>query len=263
MFVSELIGTTPLETTFPSRYHRYMPQTPRLEPREIVERLEEIYGNPGIVLRKDPMDELVSCILSQHTSDKNSFPTFDRLKAAYPTWEQVAALSQEQLADVIRAAGLANQKSRSIQACLQAIREKNGEYSIDNLRSMPLREARKWLEALPGVGPKTASIVLCFSFGMGAIPVDTHVFRVGWRLGFYPQKVGEGKAHDVLLDIVPADLAFRFHVALIQHGREVCKAPLPRCPKCPLQDVCWWRGQNGPECRRKEIEAEKTRRKQA
>jgi endonuclease III len=238
-----------------------MPRFRPPDPQMVVDRLEEIYGGPGIVLRKDPMDELVSCILSQHTSDKNSFPTFDRLKVAHPTWPQVVALGQEQLADMIRAAGLANQKSKSILSCLQAIYEKNGDYRIDNLRAMPLREARTWLEALPGVGPKTASIVLCFSFGMGAIPVDTHVFRVGWRLGYYPFKLGEGKAHDVLLDIVPAELAFRFHVALIQHGREVCKAPLPRCPKCPLQDVCWWLAQNGPERRRKELETQKAKTK--
>jgi len=187
---------------------------------------------------RDPMDELISCILSQHTSDKNSFPAFDRLKAAFPTWESVVAAGPEGIHESIRQAGLANQKSKSICACLAAIHDRVGAYNIDLLRTSGLLEARTWLEGLPGVGPKTASIVLCFSFGMGAIPVDTHVFRVGWRLGFYPKSLGEAKAHDALLTLVPGNLAFRFHVALIQHGRELCKAPKPRCAPCPLQGVC-------------------------
>lgn len=215
-----------------------MSRRSKLNPGFVVDCLESIYGPPGIAMRRDPMDELISCILSQHTSDKNSFPAFDRLKTAFPTWEAVVAAGPEGIHESIRQAGLANQKSKSICACLDAIHERVGAYNIDFLRSLSLQEARKWLEGLPGVGPKTASIVLCFSFGMGAIPVDTHVFRVGWRLGFYPKSLGEAKAHDALLTLVPGDLAFRFHVALIQHGRELCNAPNPRCTPCPLKGEC-------------------------
>ncbi len=223
-----------------AKYHRKMPRTSTLDPAEIIGALEQLYGGVGIVLRRAPMDELVACILSQHTSDKNSFPAFDRLKAQFPTWEEVADAGPEGIVDSIRAAGLANNKSKAICACLEAIKARTGSYSLDHLRGMPLREALDWLTDLPWVGPKTASIVLCFSFGMGAIPVDTHVFRVGWRLGLFPKQIGENKAHDVLLEIVPPELAFRFHVALIQHGREVCKALNPRCHKCPLAEVCWF-----------------------
>ena len=94
---------------------------------------------------------------------------------------------------------------------------------------------------LPGVGPKTASIVLCFSFGRETIPVDTHVYRVAKRLGILPDGVDEKKSHDILLQLVPNDLAFRFHVALIQHGRTVCRAPTPLCPSCTVADLCKWR----------------------
>lgn len=204
----------------------------------LVDELEILYGKSRRIARFDPMEELVSCILSQHTTDATSFPTFTRLRETYADWGDVVQAGPEALAGVIRKAGLANQKSKSIIGALSAIKERYGAYSLEPLRQMDLLQAREELMALPGVGPKTASIVLCFSFGKGAIPVDTHVFRVGWRLGLFEKKIGEGKAHDVLLSLVPADLAFRFHVALIQHGRKVCRAPKPSCSECPLRSSC-------------------------
>ena len=184
------------------------------------------------------MDELISCILSQHTSDATSFPTFRALRKQVPEWDDVVALRPERLADIIRPAGLANQKSKAIIAVLKEIRVRNGGYDIEKLRNMPLEEARQWLLSLPGVGPKTAAIVLCFAFGRPAIPVDTHVFRVSWRLGLIEKSIGEAKAHRALEAIVPADLAFRFHTALIQHGRQICRAPSPNCGECPLTRRC-------------------------
>lgn len=221
----------------PSRRRRF-PVT------ELVARLEEAYGRPRMISRFDPMEELVSCILSQHTSDANSFPAFTRLRETFRDWERVAAATPAELADVIRGAGLANQKSKSIQACLAEIKGRTGDYSLEVLRDLPMDEARKWLISLPGVGPKTAAIVMCFAFGLPAIPVDTHVYRVSWRLGLILEGIGEAKAHDELLHIVPGDLAFRFHVALIQHGRKVCRAPKPHCEQCSVTDLCRWYARN-------------------
>jgi endonuclease-3 len=212
---------------------------------ELVERLEAVYGETPYTVRFDPMEELVCCILSQHTSDANSFPAFARLRAAYPTWEEVVDAGPEKIADVIRAAGLANQKSKGIIRCLQEIKKRTGDYSLEHLRSMPMLEARDWLVSLPGVGPKTASIVLCFALGMEAIPVDTHVYRVSWRIGLIPEGIGETKAHDLLLRVVPAKYAFRFHMACIHHGRATCKAPLPICAKCPVTHMCRWYREGG------------------
>jgi len=209
--------------------------------RWLVDELEKLYGRTRRIARFDPMEELVSCILSQHTTDATSFPTFTRLRETFSDWQAVVDAGPERVAEVIRKAGLANQKSKNIIAALKAIKERFGRYSLDALRNMELLEARALLMSLPGVGPKTASIVLCFSFGKGAIPVDTHVFRVGWRLGMFEKKIGESKAHDVLLRLVPEDLAFRFHVAMIQHGRKMCRAPKPSCSECPLQAVCSFR----------------------
>jgi len=217
------------------------------EIRQVIDRLEVLYGRPRMIARFDPMDELISCILSQHTSDANSFPTFTRLKEAFPEWHEVVEAGPERLADVIRKAGLANQKSKSIVACLKEIHARTGEYSLEALRQMPTLEARKWLMELPGVGPKTASIVLCFSMGRETIPVDTHIYRVSWRIGIIPEGIGEVKAHDLLLGIVPKELAFRYHIDLIQHGRTICKAPKPNCDECPITDLCQWFREGRPK----------------
>ena len=216
---------------------------------DVLRRLEKVYGETPYTARFDPTDELVSCILSQHTSDANSFPAFYRLRETFKNWDDLIEAGPEKVADIIRSAGLANQKSKSIINCLIEIKKRTGAYSLDFLRDMSLKEARDWLTTLPGVGPKTASIVLCFAMAMPAIPVDTHVYRVSWRLGLIPEGVGENRAHDLLLDIVPERLAFRFHMALIHHGRAVCKAPLPLCDRCMLTDECRWFRTGGPRKR--------------
>lgn len=184
------------------------------------------------------MEELISCILSQHTSDSNSFPAFTRMRAAIPSWEQTATMPVNDLADVIRGAGLANNKAKLIQACLTEIHNRLGAYSLDLLDDLEDEEARSWLLSLPGVGPKTAAITLSFALGRHAIPVDTHVYRVSRRLGALPVGVSENDAHPLLEKWVATGDAFRYHVLLIQHGRKVCKAPTPDCSKCPLTDLC-------------------------
>ncbi|MDR3687831.1 MAG: endonuclease III [Fimbriimonas sp.] len=230
---------------------------PKDEIRSILEQLEARFGRPRLIARFDPMDELVSCILSQHTSDANSFPAFTNLRATYPDWQDVVDAGPERVADAIRKAGLANQKSKNIVACLIEIYTRFGSYTLEPLRTMPTLQARKWLMELPGVGPKTASIVLCFSMGRETIPVDTHVYRVSWRIGILPEHVGEVKAHDLLLDSVPSELAFRYHVDLIQHGRVICKAPLPNCSACPIRERCRWFQAGGPEQHASELKVKR------
>ena len=206
--------------------------------RDVVTKLEKIYGQAEWVFRHDPMDELIACILSQHTSDSKSLRAFDKLKKTYPHWEQVAEAPVNQLADVIRNGGLADSKAPRIQRALKEIKEREGAYDLSRLSSMSDEEARNYLMSLPGVGPKTAAIVLCFSLNRPVIPVDTHIFRVAWRLGFVEKKQGEAKAHDTLQELIPKEIIFRFHMALIRHGREVCKAQRPRCLECPLTNQC-------------------------
>lgn len=205
---------------------------------EILARLEALYGAVQPRPRFDPVDELICCILSQHSADVSSFPAFTRLKSRFPTWRQVVEAPDAEVADAIRRAGMYNQKSARIKAVLRQIEERVGAFSLDHLRDMAWPEARTWLMSLPGVGPKTAAIVLCMNMGMPVIPVDTHVFRVCWRLGFYDKKIGEAKAHDVVQAMVAPELAFPFHTLLIQHGRNLCDARRPQCVQCPLLSFC-------------------------
>jgi endonuclease-3 len=204
----------------------------------VLARLEARYGVAEWCPRNVAVDELIACILSQHTSDVNSLRAFAKLKSAYNDWETVIEAPSSEVADVIRCGGLANSKARCIQDVLRRIRDREGRISLDCLDAMTDEQARAYLVDLPGVGPKTAAIVLSFALGRPVMPVDTHIFRVSWRLGLIEKKIGEARAHDALQAQVDPSNVYRFHVALITHGRQVCKAPTPRCGDCPLTDVC-------------------------
>lgn len=204
----------------------------------MLRRLEARYGAAVWRPTGKPVDTLVACILSQHTSDKLSERAFNRLKHQYDTWDSVADAEVSRVAEAIRQGGLAETKARRIQECLQQIREREGSLDLRKLALVPLEDATAYLEALPGVGPKTAAIVLCFALGRPALPVDTHVFRTSWRLGLIQRKIGATKAHIALSRQVEDDDVFRFHVAMISLGKDVCRAQRPRCAKCPLIDLC-------------------------
>jgi endonuclease-3 len=142
------------------------------------------------------------------------------------------------VADAIRSGGLANTKAPRIQAILREVREREGAFDLSSLRGMSDGDATAYLASLPGVGPKTAAVVLAFSLGRDAIPVDTHVHRVATRLGWITPKTGAERAHRVLEELVPAEIRVPTHVGLIRLGREICKAGRPRCEECPLFELC-------------------------
>jgi endonuclease-3 len=204
----------------------------------IFDLLEEIYGHLEWRQSQSPMDELVSCILSQNTNDRNRDKAFDALKAQYASWQDVVDAPEDEIVDTVRPAGLANQKGPRIQNVLRYLKDEYGEYNIDFLADMPIEDAKKWLVSLEGVGPKTAAIVLCFGFNLPAFPVDTHVHRVGKRIGFLPEKISADHAHPVMEAIVPAEDYYAFHIYLIRHGRDTCNARQPHCERCPLTAHC-------------------------
>jgi endonuclease-3 len=187
---------------------------------------------------RDPVATLVNTILSQNTNDVNRDTAFERLRERFPTWETVRDAPEEALVDAIRPAGLGPTKGPRIQAALRTITAREGAITLDFLRDMSTQEARQWLTNLPGVGPKTAAIVLCFALGKPAFPVDTHVHRVSGRLGLIPQGTSREKAHDVLEEIVPEEIYYPFHLNLITHGRAICHARGPECERCLLRDEC-------------------------
>ena len=213
--------------------------------------LGEEYGPVEWRHRYDPASELVYTILSQHTSDINSERAFNNLMDTFGTVEAIANAPVEDIEDAIRMGGLAKVKAPRIKTVLQQIAEELGSFDLSFLGEMPLSEAKTWLRALPGVGPKTAAIILCFSLGMPAMPVDTHIYRVSKRLGLIGQKVTADQAHDILEPMVASEDVFAFHMYLIRHGRQVCKAPRPRCDDCALAWGCPSRVPSGVKAKRR------------
>jgi endonuclease III len=204
----------------------------------VLNRLRKRYGELVPPRRTDPLEELILTVLSQHTSDVNAERAFEALRAAFPSWEDVVRAPTRAVADAIRSGGLADTKAPRIQEILGEVEERRGAFDLSYLAELPDEEARAELVSLPGVGPKTAAVVLSFALGRDAMPVDTHVHRVTRRLGLIPPKASAEKADRALHELIPEGMRTELHVALIRLGREICKAPTPRCRICPLKDIC-------------------------
>ncbi len=221
--------------------------------------------------RLDPTSELILTILTQNTADVNAEQAFQALRSAYPggglvevhhpgagwggvglspgaapDWAAIEAAPLPELIDVIRPGGLGPQKAPRLQATLRTIREEAGDYSLEFLRDMPALEARDWLTRIPGIGKKTASIVLLFCFGTPLMPVDRHVERVSHRVGLIPPKATADDAHDLYLATLEPDDMYAAHVLLIQHGRVTCHARRPACLTCPLRERCRYVDRKAP-----------------
>ncbi len=209
----------------------------RAKTMEVHERLVRVFGTPQRTGRLDPVSELVSTILSQNTSDTNRDRAYNRLRARLPTWEAVRDADVDEVREAIRPAGLSHTKAPRIQQALRHITETQGRLTLDFLRQMDVEEAKAWLTSINGVGPKTAAIILLFSLGRPAFPVDTHIHRVSKRLALIGPRVTREQAHGILEALVPSELYYPFHINVIQHGREICR-PTPRCEVCPLRDLC-------------------------
>ena len=199
--------------------------------------LEKEYGVPQPDER-DPVDLLVMTILSQNTSDTNSLRAFALLKSAFCDYEKVLAASDDAVADAIRPGGLAEIKARRIKEALVRIKLDAGAITLSFLADMGKEEAMAYLLSLPGVGPKTASVVLLFAFSMPFLPVDTHVYRVSRRLGLLAEDVRLEKAQPILERIVPVGKYLSLHLNLITHGRLICRARVPRHEECALRNCC-------------------------
>jgi endonuclease-3 len=211
----------------------------------IHQRLFEFYGHPEWSKPSSPLDELIVTVLSQNTNDKNRDRAFQALKERFPTWVMVRDADPSAVIDAIRSAGLANQKGQRIQAILQAISDQRNQenagqdlFDLNFLAKLSPQEARQWLMQFKGVGPKTAAIVMLFSLGMPAFPVDTHIYRITGRLGLRPANMSVEQAHAHLEAQFPPEAYTAAHLNLIRLGREICQARRPNCPVCPLRDIC-------------------------
>jgi endonuclease-3 len=185
-----------------------------------------------------PIDELISTILSQNTNDLNRDRAFNALRRRFPTWEAVRDARRRDIIATIRVAGLANQKGPRIQEILRDITRQRGRLELNFLKKLPLEEARAWLMRFRGVGPKTAAIVLLFSLGRPAFPVDTHIQRVSGRIGLRPSRMPVEKTHSYLEALLPPSTYYAAHLNLIRLGREICHPRRPECPRCPVRRLC-------------------------
>jgi endonuclease III len=207
-------------------------------PRRVLglrDRLRATYGRPLAIPHGQPLEELILTVLSQSTNDRNRDVAYLRLRARLPTWEGVRDAPLTEVEAAIQPGGLHRQKSVRIQSILRAIGE---PLDLTGLGELGVGEARDHLTALPGVGRKTAACVLLFAFGMPDVPVDTHVSRVGTRLGLFRPGAPFEELHDDLLAMTPRGQHQELHVNLLRHGRRICHARAPQCPVCPLARRC-------------------------
>jgi len=210
--------------------------------RRVRDRLRAVYGVPRATPHGHPIAELILTVLSQSTNDRNRDVAYLRLRRCLPAWEQVRDAPLAQVEQAIRPGGISRVKSARIQKILRAIsarpRDPGQELSLDWLAEAPIDQARDYLTSLPGVGRKTAACVLLFACGRREVPVDTHVSRVGTRLGLLRPGAPFEELHDEMLALTPPGEELELHVNLLRHGRRTCHARRPACGECPLARMC-------------------------
>ncbi|MDZ4763625.1 MAG: endonuclease III [Chloroflexota bacterium] len=202
--------------------------------------LLEHYGAHELKARREPMHELISTILSQRTTNQNEAIACRQMWEQFGSWESIRDAPVAALTEAIAPSNYPEVKAPHIQATLHKIIDARGEATIDFLRDLPLHEAMDWLMDLPGVGVKTASLVMLFCFAKPILPVDTHVHRVSQRTGLIGAKVTPDIAHAKLLDLLPNDpyILYNFHVSALKHGQQLCTWSNPKCAPCPLNGLC-------------------------
>jgi endonuclease-3 len=210
--------------------------------RAVRDRLREVYGRVLAEPHGHPLAELVLTVLSQSTNDRNRDVAYLRLRERLPSWEAVRDAPAEEVEEAIRPGGISRVKSRRIQEILRAIsadpHDPLHELSLDWLAGAPVAEGRDHLTALPGVGRKTAACVLLFAYGRRDVPVDTHVSRVGGRLGLLEAGAPLERQHDQMLALTPPGEELELHINLLRHGRRTCHARTPDCDACALARMC-------------------------
>jgi endonuclease III len=207
----------------------------RARVRRIRDRLRLIYGRPVAPPHGHGLDELILTVLSQSTNDRNRDIAFLRLRERFPSWEAVRDAPPADVEAAIQPGGLHRQKALRIQEILRALPDPP---DLGFLAGLRVEEARAYLMALPGVGRKTAACVLLFAFGMPDVPVDTHVSRVGTRLGLFRPGAPFEELHDEMLALTPRGGELELHVNLLRHGRRTCHAQRPACEDCALLRMC-------------------------
>ena len=205
-----------------------------------------MYGIPCAEPHGHPIAELILTVLSQSTNDRNRDVAYLALRERFEDWEAIRDAPVDLIEEAIRPGGISKVKSARIKSILRAITDDPrpegapgpGDLPLDWLASQPVPEAQRYLCSLPGVGRKTAACVLLFALGMRDVPVDTHVSRVGWRLGLFRPGASFEELHDTMLAITPPGEELEFHLNLLRHGRRTCHSQRPECRACALRRMC-------------------------
>jgi endonuclease-3 len=200
--------------------------------------LKKAFGMPVWRSPMPAIDELISTILSQNSNDHNRDIAFERLRKRFPTWDAVCDADVDDVIDAIRPAGLGNQKGRRIQAVLQQIRREHQTLDLDFLKGWEQEKIKEYLLQFKGVGFKTAAIVMQFSLGIPAFPVDTHIYRVTGRFGIRPLNMSVEDCHAYMENLFRPDQYEAGHLNIIRLGREICQARKAQCERCPLRPHC-------------------------
>jgi len=212
--------------------------------REVARILALLYGTPDLGNKSDPTDEMVYIILSRKTPEKAYQETFTALKARFPRWDDLLESPRAEVEKLVSSGGLAGKKATSLFGSLKIIRDTFGSCSLEPAREWPDERLEEFLCSLPEIERKSAYCIMMYSFGREVFPADTHVGRVLSRLGPY-RELGlnlQGLDHKtlqrVLADLIPPPLRYSLHVNLIEHGRDICRAPKPLCDSCELRPFC-------------------------
>ena len=216
---------------------------------EVYRRLLELHGERAHVPRREPMHELISTMLSHRTTAQNEQLAYDRMRERFGSWGNIRDAPVEALAQAIAPSNYPDAKAPNIQKTLRRISDERNGFDLNFLADLSEEEAMSWLTSLPGVGVKTATLVLLFCFAKRVIPVDTHLHRVCGRVGLIGEKTSAEAAHRELLELLPPDppLLYNFHIAMLRHGQKICVWKNPRCEKCPLTALCDWFQKNRAE----------------
>lgn len=215
-----------------------LPLPRRAELSRALAIIERSYRSKPWSRGMDSFEVLVGTVLSQNTNDRNSMLAFRRLKKKFEIRPEVLASAKERdIAASIRPAGLYNMKAPRIKKIAQILL-KNYDGKLDDILRLPETEARKHLLELPGVGFKTADVLLAFVAGREVLPVDTHIARVAKRIGVVGYKAGYEEIRSAVESFVSPGKRGRTHLALIKFGRRICRARKPLCPRCPILRLC-------------------------
>jgi endonuclease III len=226
-----------------------MTATQQIQFNPLQEKIEAVYelllaqqGARALLPRREPMRELISTMLSHRTTHQNEELAYTRMWERFPSWEAIRDAPVDELTEALRSATFPEVKAPNIKAALAMIIAERGRAEIDFLADLPPGEGLAWLMRLPGVGIKTASLVLLFCFAKPVLPVDVHVHRVSQRLGLVGKKVDATAAHPLLQAMLPDDplVLYNFHVAMLRHGQRVCVWNTPKCEQCVLREWCDW-----------------------